>query len=300
MEMQQVRYCVALCETLNFTRAAEKCNVTQPSLTRAIKLLEDELGGALFNRERNHTHLTDLGRHIEPHLRQVMLAIEGARAQAGAFVKLEAPELRLGIARGIPLVLLVESIGRFSWAHPGAEIILQSGEPDELLETLRRGDLEVVVVPHEPAELDDLHYFRLADDAPQVVMPKGHRLGELDFVPAAELAREAVVSVNRCGYWRAVARQLEAAGLPARPRLVVDRVQWLLDVVRGGLGVGLVSSHRALGEGLVGRPLQDPPTALEVTLATKRGRLYSPPVRAFVEIAIASRRAQHATASLPG
>ena len=61
MEMHQVRYFVALCETLNFTRAAEKCNVTQPSLTRAIKLLEDELGGPLFNRERNQTHLTELG-----------------------------------------------------------------------------------------------------------------------------------------------------------------------------------------------------------------------------------------------
>jgi DNA-binding transcriptional LysR family regulator len=97
-----------------------------------------------------------------------------------------------------------------------------------------------------------------------------------------------------------VARRLEAVGLPARPRLVVDRVQWLLDAVHGGLGIGLVSQRQELGERLVGRPLQDPPFAQEVTLATKRGRLYSPPVRAFIEIAIASRRAQHATASLPG
>ena len=72
MEMHQARYFVALCETLNFTRAAEKCNVTQPSLTRAIKLLEDELGGPLFNRERNQTHLTELGRLMEPHLREVI------------------------------------------------------------------------------------------------------------------------------------------------------------------------------------------------------------------------------------
>ena len=81
MEMHQVRYFVALCETLNFTRAAEKCNVTQPSLTRAIKLLEEELGGPLFNRERNQTHLTELGRMMEPHLREV---IEQARHGAGA------------------------------------------------------------------------------------------------------------------------------------------------------------------------------------------------------------------------
>src|SRR5262249_55698195 len=62
MELHQVRYCVALCKNLNFTRAAEACNVTQPALTRAIQKLEDELGGPLFERERNLTQLTELGR----------------------------------------------------------------------------------------------------------------------------------------------------------------------------------------------------------------------------------------------
>ena len=58
MEMQQVRYFVTLAQVLNFTRAAEQCNVTQPALTRAILLLEHELGGPLFHRERGYTHLS--------------------------------------------------------------------------------------------------------------------------------------------------------------------------------------------------------------------------------------------------
>ena len=61
MEMHQVRYFLAVAEELNFTRASERCNVTQPSLSRAIKLLEEELGGLLFHRERNSIRLTDLG-----------------------------------------------------------------------------------------------------------------------------------------------------------------------------------------------------------------------------------------------
>jgi len=64
--MHQIRYFLAVCETLNFTRAAEACNVSQPSLTRAIKGLEDELGGPLFRRERNNTHLTGLGETTRP------------------------------------------------------------------------------------------------------------------------------------------------------------------------------------------------------------------------------------------
>ena len=71
MEMQQVRYFLALAEELDFTRASEKCNVTQPSLLRAIKLLEEELGGPLFNRDRESTHLRDLGQMVRPHLQSV-------------------------------------------------------------------------------------------------------------------------------------------------------------------------------------------------------------------------------------
>ncbi len=83
MEMHQVRYFLAVARALNFTRAAEECNVTQPSLTRAIQKLEDELGGLLFRRERSLTHLTDLGRAVQPHLQRTYEAAEAAKALAG-------------------------------------------------------------------------------------------------------------------------------------------------------------------------------------------------------------------------
>jgi len=75
MEMQQVRYFLAVSRTLNFTRAAEECNVTQPALTRAIKQLEDELGGELIRREGRNTHLTDLGNRMRPLLSNATKAL---------------------------------------------------------------------------------------------------------------------------------------------------------------------------------------------------------------------------------
>jgi hypothetical protein len=71
MEMHQVRYFLAVAQELNFSRAAEKCNVSQPALSRAIQLLEGELGGSLFHRERHLTHLTELGEMVRPHLETV-------------------------------------------------------------------------------------------------------------------------------------------------------------------------------------------------------------------------------------
>src|SRR5260370_32124101 len=87
VEMHQIRYFLAVCETLNFTRAAEACNVSQPSLTRAIKGLEDELRGPLFRRERNNTHLTGLAEMTRPHLTQVLLETPAANGLAKTFAK---------------------------------------------------------------------------------------------------------------------------------------------------------------------------------------------------------------------
>src|ERR1700755_1898294 len=86
MQMHQIRYFLVLAEELNFTRSAARCNVAQPSLTRAIKGLEDELGGPLFQRERAHTRLTELGKVILPYLEDVYRGAENARRKARELV----------------------------------------------------------------------------------------------------------------------------------------------------------------------------------------------------------------------
>jgi len=97
MEMQQIRYFLALCDELNFTRAAARSRVTQPSLTRAIKMLEEELGGPLFHRERANTHLSELGRTVKPYLEQVYREAENAKRQAREFARLQQTPVRLGL-----------------------------------------------------------------------------------------------------------------------------------------------------------------------------------------------------------
>ena len=97
MEMHQIRYFLALSETLNFTRAAERCNVTQPTLTAAIRRLEEELGGPLFHRERNRSHLTELGRLMRPHFERIHTSTEAARSDAMDLTDLGKASLRLGV-----------------------------------------------------------------------------------------------------------------------------------------------------------------------------------------------------------
>jgi DNA-binding transcriptional LysR family regulator len=100
MEKHQVRYFLAVTRTLNFTRAADECNVSQPSLTRTIKQLEAELGGDLFRRERP-TQLTELGQRMHPLLKQCYEAAIGARSLASAFKSGEVGALRIALTHAV-------------------------------------------------------------------------------------------------------------------------------------------------------------------------------------------------------
>jgi LysR family transcriptional regulator, hydrogen peroxide-inducible genes activator len=85
MEMHQIKYFLAVCSERNFSRAARLCQVSQPSLSRAIKLLEAEFGGSLFRRARGHSHLTALGEIVRPHLEKVWEKREAAITLAREF-----------------------------------------------------------------------------------------------------------------------------------------------------------------------------------------------------------------------
>ena len=99
MELHQVRYFLKAGETLNFTRAAEQCGVSVPSLSRAIHQLEEELGGQLFRRERHLTHLTDLGRLMLEHFTRLFPQAPVPDARAGTFALFKAGTLRAALPR---------------------------------------------------------------------------------------------------------------------------------------------------------------------------------------------------------
>src|SRR5690348_1026907 len=134
MELHQVRYYVALCQTLNFTRAAEACNVTQPALTRAIQKLEDELGGQLLQRERNLTQLTELGRLMQPLLQQTLSAAESAREHASRFRKNEVASLRIGLGPSISARVVTAAVAELTRRTAGLELELKLQDEAQLLD----------------------------------------------------------------------------------------------------------------------------------------------------------------------
>ena len=155
MEMHQVRYFLAVTEELNFSRAAEKCNVSQPALSRAIQHLEGEFGGSLFHRERHLTHLTELGEMVRPHLETVHEAAVKAKRLSQDIQQLKRVPLKLGIMSTISPDEIVDLIAALKTRHDGLELRLCDATARELRERLLTGDLEVVIYALPGEELDE-------------------------------------------------------------------------------------------------------------------------------------------------
>ncbi len=145
MEMHQVRYFLAVARVLNFTRAADECHVAQPSLTRAIKQLEAELGGDLFRRERNLTHLTDLGQRMLPMLQQCYESAMTAKSLAQSIKTGAIAPLAIGLSLAVDISLIMTFISELVRALPGLELRFLRGTGPEVTELLKKGDVEVAL-----------------------------------------------------------------------------------------------------------------------------------------------------------
>ena len=191
--MHQIRYFLAVCETLNFTRAAEACNVSQPSLTRAIKGLEDELGGPLFRRERNNTHLTGLGEMMRPHLSQVLIETDAAKERAKSFAKLDDVELKLGMMCTIGPRRFVPFLQAFRERHPKVRLVVQDGSHLQLQERLAQGELDVAVYGQPEAIDERFHARRLYDERFVIGVGPGHPFDGQNAVRVADLNGQALL-----------------------------------------------------------------------------------------------------------
>jgi DNA-binding transcriptional LysR family regulator len=286
MEMQQIRYFLALCEERNFTRAAERCNVAQPSLTRAIKMLEEELGGPLFHRERASTHLSELGRLVKPHLEQVFAGAQDARRQAQDFARLKKVPLRLGLMCTIAPTLLLDLIAAIRSKHPLVELQIVDAAGPSLRDRLLAGDLEVAIFALPGPADGRLHSLPLYREQFVITMHAQHPLASRNAVRVKDLDGECYLSRVNCEYDEPVSRVFDEQGVACATVYQSDRDDWILAMTAAGLGFGFMPELCVSHPGVVARPLVQPEFWREVALVTVRGRPHSPAVGALVREAM--------------
>jgi DNA-binding transcriptional LysR family regulator len=283
MEMHQIRYFLAVCETLNFTRAAEQCNVTQPALTRAVQKLEEELGGLMFRRERGLTHLTDFGKLMQPQLARVMQDAGTALTTAKSFLKMEDAPLHVGVMCTIGPILFMGFLARFRADNPGIELTLNEDVPGNLLESLRTGAVDLAVMAH-PGKLEERFVERpLYRERFVVAFPPGHRLERQNAVSVTDLAGESYLSRINCEYYDQLADACVARGVKLLDAYRSEREDWIQTMVMAGMGICFLPEYSPLLPGLPTRPLIEGELFREVSLVTVAGRRFSPATTAFVK-----------------
>lgn len=217
MEMHQVRYFLAVAQLLNFTRAAEECNVTQPSLTRAIKQLEAELGGDLFRRERPAAQLTELGQRMHPLLKQCYDAAIGARSLASSFKGGEIGALRIALTHSIDLSLLIPHLNEISRQFNQLEFRFLRGTSREVGEFLKKGEAELGIAAEIDEAWDRLDTWPLFTEAFDLIVSRDHRLAGHDAIEPVDLRAEQLLGRSYLRAFHAHLREPARARYRRRP-----------------------------------------------------------------------------------
>ena len=255
MEMNQIRYFLAVCEHRNFTHAASASNVSQPSLTTAIKKLEGELGGELFVRDRAGCRLTALGKLMRPRLQKIYDETRRAKAEAVRHMRLERVPLSVGVGETIGHSRISAAMERMRKRVPQAEIELIVASSSGLLAALRDGDLDVVVTSDKVSE--DLYRIdHLYEEDYRVVVSKSHPLSDLKTISLSTLAETDMLDRLNCEMRDTLHGACADHGHELYAAYRSNRVDWLVDLARQGSGAVILPVTAIPSDiGLVSKPI---------------------------------------------
>ena len=240
MEMHQVRYFLAVAKNLNFTRGAEECNVSQPSLTRAIKQLEGEFGGDLFRRERPQAQLTELGERMLPLLRQCYESAVSARELALSMKKGEVASLRLALSHTFDINLFMPHLNEVRRQFERLDCRLLRGTAPEVVELLKSGEAELGIASELGEGWDRLDRWPLFTEDFILLVNAKHRLARLPAIALQELRQERLLLRTYCEHAEPTAALLRTHGLDVDHCYQITSESDLMSMLASDLGVAIV------------------------------------------------------------
>jgi len=264
MELRHLRYFVAVAEELNFTRAAEKLRLAQPSLTRQIHNLEEELGVRLLDRSRNQVSLTDEGRSFLVDARRlVALSLESVKS-VQRFSRGESEQLNIGYLFKFNFDLLPVTLGTFYQTRPETSVNLFDMSPAEQLRALEARKIDLGFIGLRPPSANkntaDLAWECVAHHKVVVVLPATHPLAKKSKIKITDLKSlffAAMSEQTHPGSRAWLSSICQGAGFTPRILQDVDLESGLMTFVAEGLGVTLAREQiqNLPHPGVVFRPL---------------------------------------------
>lgn len=292
MEMYQIRYFLAIHEMRSFKGAAQQCNVSQPSLSRAIKLLEEELGGPVFRRGRSDVALTDLGARVLPYFQQIVGAASAAKVISQWPQGPRRAKVNVGVMCTIAPQRLVSLVRHIGNSYPEIELVFHDAVPERLLKSLAKGSVDVALLamPVEiPREFETRTLYR---ERFLVAFPPGHRFEQKSSVKLSDMHNEAYLERLNCEYASYIDSLLEERTVHLEVRYKSEREDWIQALILAGLGCAMVPEHLLMFPNLPSRPIVRPTLVRNVKLVRLRGRDRSPAVDTVIRLLLSRGREQ--------
>ena len=284
MELRHLRYFVAVAETGSLTVAAERrLHTSQPSLSRQIRDLEDEVGAELFNRSARGVELTAAGKAFLDHARlalsQVDAAIEAARRASQPTKQVFA----LGFLTGQEMTWLPRAMQVLRDELPNIDVTVSSHYSPDLADALARGKLDLAFLRAEPGF--DLDYRVVSGEKLVVLMPSDHPLTERATVRPEDLVGEPfIMASNKARVLHdVIERYLQQSGVNITPEHGVDNLAMAMSLVASTRGLALMPEYanNLLPWSVVSRPLEGDAPTIDLVIGYSRSNA-SPVLKLFL------------------
>lgn len=281
MTLTELRYIVAVARERHFGRAAEACFVSQPTLSVAVRKLEDELDVVLFERRKNEVSITPIGERIVEQAQQVLEEAETIKqvAQEGKD-QLKGP-VRLGVIYTIGPYLLPHLIPLLNRRAPDMTLVIEESFTANLREALRRGELDMIIVSL-PFEAPGIVMQPLYDEPFVLALPSGHPWGKTKAINAEQLADETLLLLSAGNCFRdqvidvcPACAHAGALDSPIQKTLEGSSIETIRQMVASGAGITVLpctaqSDRNDLKDLLTIRPFTAPAPYRRVALGHRR------------------------------
>ncbi|HZP77929.1 MAG TPA: transcriptional regulator CynR [Pseudolabrys sp.] len=232
MELRHLRYFLAVADTRSFTRAADKLNVTQPTLSHQIKQLEQLIGTTLFERSARDVELTAAGRLFRPYCERILKEIESSALALSELEGLMRGTLHMGVFHSFSNSLLPPILAEFTERHPGVHVVARLVPRSDMERDLLSGALDFAVA-YLSEDTEHIVNERLFEEALVLVVGARHSLAARKSVRMRELARLPLVSLSQeFGARQFVDRFFAAEGLQPHIVLEMNAIEPILSTIR--------------------------------------------------------------------
>jgi DNA-binding transcriptional LysR family regulator len=275
----------------SFSAAADALNYSQSAVSQAIATLEGELGTELIERRRGGVRPTAAGAALAGHLGGIFARMETAEAEVAAIAAGRGGRLRTASFPTAGATLMPEAIAAFRASHPGVEVTLAEGEPEEIAPRLRAGEFDLVLLFEFEGVGERLgagmRRFELFDDPLHLALPRAHPLAEREELTLGDLREESWVqtaAASPCA--KHVIRSCHAAGFEPTVSFESDDYQTVQGLVAAGVGVALIPelALSTVRDDILIRPLHPASPVRKVLAATPRAAAATPAVATMIDV----------------